>query len=99
MITSIDGLQFRKISNLYKLLQNKFSLQILDLLHTQPELKVGDIYKALNLSQSQTSQQLAKLRKAKIVITKREKTVIFYRINTDRIEELKVFANQILASI
>jgi DNA-binding transcriptional ArsR family regulator len=48
------------------------------------ELSVGDIEATLNIKQPRLSRELAKLRAAGVVTTRRESKVIFYTLSTER---------------
>ena len=52
------------------------------------EATVGALSEAAGLSQSATSQHLARLREAEIVTFRRESQTLWYRIADPRIEEL-----------
>lgn len=69
---------------LLKALANLYRLKILKLINKK-ELNVGQIEKALDLSQSALSQHLAVLRKSKLVKTRRVAQTIFYKINNDTV--------------
>ena len=60
-------------------LASEHRLQILGLLE-QGERSVSDLAQHIDLSQSALSQHLARLRKARIVSTRREGVTIFYRV-------------------
>lgn len=49
------------------------------------ELSVGELVRRLDLSQSNLSRHLATLREENVVATRREGTVIYYRIASDRV--------------
>lgn len=56
-------------------------LRIIHMLRRAKRMDVGSIAKALGLKQSSTSQQLGKLRAAKILISEREKQTVHYMLN------------------
>lgn len=58
--------------------------KIIDLLETNGEMVVTDIYVKLRTEQSVASQHLAILRNAGFVNTKRDGKFIHYKLNTDR---------------
>ena len=60
-------------------LASEHRLRILCLLE-QGERSVSDLAQHIDLSQSALSQHLARLRKARIVSTRREGVTIFYRV-------------------
>ncbi len=70
-------------AKLLKALANKKRLEILYHLRGQ-ELKVGEMERLVNLSQSALSQHLAVLRKENIVKTRREAQTIFYSIQSEK---------------
>jgi DNA-binding transcriptional ArsR family regulator len=52
------------------------------------EMSVGDMASRLNLSQSNLSRHLATLRDEELVATRRDGTVIYYRISSDRVRPI-----------
>jgi len=69
----------KEASNLLKKLGNENRLLILCAL-INGELSVGELNKLIPLSQSALSQHLGSLRKAGLVITRRESQTIFYSL-------------------
>ena len=92
----IEFFYLKKASLVYRAVNNKVRLQILQHLHEQSKLTVTALYVKLRLDQSATSQHLAVLRKAGFVNTEREGKCIYYSVNYTRIEELKNSADQLL---
>ncbi|WP_018982032.1 ArsR/SmtB family transcription factor [Salinimonas chungwhensis] len=68
----------------FKLLANKTRLTVLYSLKDQ-ELSVSDLLTRINVTQPVLSQHLALLREARVVATRREGQVIFYRLTDDRV--------------
>jgi DNA-binding transcriptional ArsR family regulator len=62
-----------------KALGNEKRLQILCRLH-DGELSVSELQRAVGLSQSALSQHLARLRKDRLVLTRRESQTIYYSL-------------------
>ncbi len=52
------------------------------------ELSVGALQAQLNLSQSALSQHLARLRNAKMVITRRDRQTIYYQIADPKVHQM-----------
>lgn len=52
------------------------------------ELSVGAIAERVDLSQSALSQHLAKLRNMDLVQTRRDRQMIYYSCNSERVREL-----------
>jgi DNA-binding transcriptional ArsR family regulator len=92
----IEFFYLKKASLVYRAVNNKVRLQILQHLHEQSKLTVTSLYVKLRLDQSATSQHLAVLRKAGFVNTERNGKCIYYSVNYNRIEELKNSADQLL---
>ena len=70
-----------------KAMANSNRLKILNLLK-QEELNVGNLEKALDLSQSALSQHLAVLRKSGIVKTRRSAQIIYYRLENNIVRHI-----------
>ena len=70
-----------------KAMANSNRLKILNLLK-QEELNVGNLEKALDLSQSALSQHLAVLRKSGIVKTRRRAQSIYYRLENNIVRHI-----------
>ena len=92
----IEFFYLKKASLVFRAVNNKVRLQILQHLHEQSKLTVTSLYVKLRLDQSATSQHLAVLRKTGFVNTERDGKCIYYSINYDRIEELNKCAVQLL---
>ena len=60
------------------------------------ELSVGELAELLGLEVTQVSQQLAVLRRANVVATRREGNTIFYSVRDTRMSELLAVARQLL---
>jgi ArsR family transcriptional regulator, virulence genes transcriptional regulator len=67
-------------AQLLKLLANENRLLILCRLAAEREMPVGELAKAVGLSQSALSQHLAKMREEGLVGTRRQAQTVFYRI-------------------
>jgi DNA-binding transcriptional ArsR family regulator len=93
---NIEFFYLKKASLVYRAVNNKVRLQILQYLHDQSKMTVTSLYVKLRLDQSATSQHLGVLRKAGIVTAERDGKCIFYSINYNRIEELNKSAEELL---
>lgn len=71
--------QARKASELLKALSHESRLMILCIL-SEREMTVSEIEDIMRLPQATVSQQLARLRSDKLVTTRRDGRLIFYRI-------------------
>lgn len=75
-------------ASMLRALANERRLMILCLLVASEELTVGDLAEELGLSQSATSQHLAKMREEGLVAFRREAQSIHYRIADQRVKRL-----------
>ena len=72
--------QAAKASKLLRSLSHETRLLILCLLTERDEMSVSEIEEIVKLPQATVSQQLARLRLEKLVLTRREGRIIYYRI-------------------
>ena len=77
----LDFLRLKKAVMILRALNHKLRQQLLKLIDENQKITVTEIYVNLRLEQSVVSQHLAILRRAGIVITKREGKFIFYSLN------------------
>lgn len=77
----------KNASGLLKVMSNEWRLLILCHLATG-ERSVGELEKMLNMGQSALSQQLAVLRREKLVTTRRSSQSVFYSLNSDDVEAI-----------
>ena len=73
-----------ELSDILKAIAHPVRLRILRAL-SGTERNVGEIDEAANVGQPALSQQLAVLRKAGVVATRKDAKLVFYRIEEDRI--------------
>lgn len=66
---------------LFKCLADETRLQLLQLVHAERELCVCELTCALALSQPKVSRHLALLRKADLLVDRRQGQWVYYRIN------------------
>lgn len=74
---------------LLKSIKHPLRKDILKLIDSKKEFTVTEIYKKLQLEQSVVSQHLAILRTNKIVTKSKEGRFIRYKVNHDKIAEIK----------
>jgi len=85
-VSDIEG-NLKEITTLLKALSNEKRLCILCALHTG-EKKVGELEAIVGLSQSALSQHLARLRKDKLVMARREAQTIYYSTNSPAVHAI-----------
>jgi ArsR family transcriptional regulator len=82
---------------LFRAMSHPTRIRVLEVL-VDGEQSVGALADALDLDLPQLSQQLAVLRKAHIVTTRREGSTVFYRVTDPRMSQLLVTAKQLLVT-
>ena len=74
-------------TEVFRLLSNRVRLSLLHAL-SHAEMTVGDVARALDLSLSATSHQLASLRRMRLVASRDEGRLTYYRANDDFVGHL-----------
>ena len=93
----VDFLQLKKSAMILRALNHRLRQQLLHLLDEQPKITVTEIYVKLRLEQSVVSQHLAIMRRANVVLTKREGKFIYYSVNYDRLKDISGFIEQLFS--
>lgn len=93
MSMALDSLNVLKrnaaaAASMLRALANERRLMILCLLIAGKELAVGDLSNQLKLSQSATSQHLAKMRREGLIANRRDSQTIYYRIADKSVKRL-----------
>lgn len=84
-------------ADLFKALAHPIRVRALERLVIQ-EISVGELAELLGLDVSQLSQQLAILRRANVVTTRREGNTIYYSVRDPKIARLFEVAKKLLMS-
>lgn len=84
-------------AEMFKALAHPTRIRVLEVL-VDGEQSVGALADGLDLDLPPLSQQLAVLRNAHIVMTRREGSMVFYRVADPRLSQLLVTAKQLLAT-
>ncbi|MGN6474678.1 MAG: ArsR/SmtB family transcription factor [Mycobacteriales bacterium] len=84
-------------ADMFRALAHPTRIRVLEVL-VDGEQSVGALAEALDLDLPPLSQQLAVLRNAHIVFTRREGSMVFYRLADPRMSQLFVTAKQLLAT-
>ncbi len=85
---------YRKIERTVKGFANHRRIQILDLLHREPELSVEDIAERLNMGYENTSDHVRKLAIAGLVMKRNEGPSVRHKL-TSRAESILVFCKRL----
>jgi DNA-binding transcriptional ArsR family regulator len=84
-------------AELFRALAHPVRVRALELLVEQ-EWSVGDLATALDLDLPQLSQQLAVLRRADVVVTRRDGNTIYYSVQNPGIAELLATARELIVA-
>src|SRR5687767_4492223 len=92
----LDFLHLKKAALVLRAMNHKLRQQMIKLLDENKQMTVTEIYVKLRLEQSVASQHLAILRRAGIVITKRDGKFIYYAVNYSRVAEVNKFVEDLV---
>ena len=84
----LDYANLRKAVLVLRAVNHKLRQRVIDILDDSDTMTVTDIYIKLRLEQSVASQHLAILRRAGVVLTKREGKFIYYSLDKDRLNQI-----------
>ncbi len=93
----VDFLHIKKSALILRAMNHKLRQQMIKLLDEHGKLTVTELYVKLRLEQSVASQHLAILRRAGIVVTRRDGKFIHYAINYPRVTEINKFVEDLVA--
>src|SRR3954447_25867472 len=82
----------------FKTLSHPLRIRVLELL-SQDEHSVGELLREIEVESSNLSQQLAVLRRAGLVTTRKEGSTVHYSLISPQIAELMAVARSILTSV
>ena len=82
----------------FKTLGHPARIRVLELL-SEREMSVGEILPEVRLEASNLSQQLAVLRRAGLVTTRKEGSAVYYSLTSPQVAELLAVARVILTSV
>jgi len=87
----INFLHTKKALHILRSINHQLRQDILKLIDAHENITVTEVYTKLNLEQSVASQHLALMRKAGIVVTRKEGKYIYYKPNYQKIKEVSDF--------
>ena len=82
----------------FKTLSHPLRIRVLELL-SEREYSVGELLREVQIEPSNLSQQLAVLRRAGLVTTRKEGSTVYYSLMSDQIADLMGVARTILTSV
>lgn len=92
----LDYNELRKAVLVLRAVNHKLRQEIIDLLETNGQMTVTDLYVKLRLEQSVASQHLAILRRAGVVITDREGKFIYYGLDKNRLAQINSLVEKLI---
>ena len=92
----LDYNELRKAVLVLRAVNHQLRQEIIDLLDTNGQMTVTDLYVKLRLEQSVASQHLAILRRAGVVITEREGKFIYYGLDKNRLAQIKGLVEKLI---
>jgi len=93
----LDYAELRKAVLVLRAINHKLRQNIIDLLETNDQMTVTDIYIKLRLEQSVASQHLAILRRAGVVATERQGKFIYYSLDQNRLNQISRLVEELAA--
>lgn len=93
----VEELQIKKAALILRAINHPLRQQMIQLLHQNGQMTVTSLFIELRLEQSVASQQLAILRKANFVSTKRDGKFIYYSVNYQRLEHVHTIAKSLIS--
>lgn len=95
-VLDIQSRSLQKAALFFRAINHNLRQKMLRRLDKEGDMTVTALYLKLRVEQSVCSQQLAILREAKLVLTRREGRQIFYSVNYRQVKYLNGIAEQIL---
>jgi DNA-binding transcriptional ArsR family regulator len=93
---TLEAAKIKKAVLTFRAINHRVRQQILQLLHKKGSLTVTEVYVKLKLDQPVASAQLAILKKANLVISRRDGRFIHYSVNYSRLKHLHTIAKKLL---
>ena len=91
----MEQLKYEEMSNIFKALADSNRIKIVDLLYKNGETCACHLLDEFNISQPTLSHHLKVLSDNGILLQRKEANWIHYRINDEKIAEIKEFFNNI----
>ena len=95
---SLGAPVFEVKAELFKALAHPARVRALEILAQGPEQSVGDLAEQVGVEAAHLSQQLAILRRAGVVVARREATTVYYSLRDPLLVELLGVARKLLIS-
>jgi ArsR family transcriptional regulator len=83
----------------FKTLGHPVRIRVLELLNAAAELSVTELQQRIGVEFSHLSQQLAVLRRAGLVSTRKQKNTVYYSLAAPEVAELLAVARRILVGV
>jgi ArsR family transcriptional regulator len=97
-VTSVNAPLYQLKADFFKTLGHPARIRVLELL-SEREHAVAEMLPLVAIEAAHLSQQLAVLRRANLVITRKEGSTVYYSLTSPHIAELLAVARQILTGV
>ena len=94
---SIDCNLLDDVPRVYRAVNNKTRLKMLQIIHVNGKITVTELYGKMGLEQSVASKNLAILRRPGFVLSERQGRNIFYSVNYSALEIIQSMSEKILS--
>jgi len=91
----LSDTQIEAIAEAMRALGHETRLRLIDTIHTQGEKSVGELEALTGIGQPGLSQQLAILRKAELVTTRRAAKQVYYSVAAESLEMVARFLSEL----
>jgi DNA-binding transcriptional ArsR family regulator len=91
----LSDLQIEAIADTMRALGHETRLRLIHTIHLEGEKSVGELRSLTGISQPGLSQQLAILRKAELVTTRRAAKQVYYRVAAPALETVARFVGEL----
>jgi DNA-binding transcriptional ArsR family regulator len=88
ILSNKDKAKLKHASMIFRAINHRLRQEMLNMMKSNGEINVTDLYNQLKIEQSVASQHLRILRDAGLVAFKRDGKIKLYSLNMERLEEL-----------
>jgi DNA-binding transcriptional ArsR family regulator len=96
---TVNPITLKRSAQVYRAINHDLRRKIFEYLVKNGKTTVTEIYRHFKLEQSVASQHLAILRLQNFVVTEREARFIYYKANTERLQQVNDLSQQLLNGV
>ena len=89
--STFNDRKLHKVTMLFRAINHEIRLEMLEVISNKGEVNVTSLRKLLGLEQAVTSLHLGFLKRANLVLSRREGRVVYYSVNILKIEKVNKF--------